>query len=63
MSCACEHKRMAGEYDRMWRLAKALAKLQKLTVALFKNPDGTYGFSVVSDDITDKEIVEYISPY
>ena len=45
MSCACEHKKLASEYNRMLRLAKATAKLDEKTVALYKNEDGTYGFT------------------
>lgn len=61
MSCACEHKRLASEYERMHRLAKATAKLQNKTVTLYKNDDGTYGFT--TDTETDKPIIEYVSPY
>mgnify|MGYP000678332839 CR=1 FL=1 len=61
MSCACEHKKLASEYNRMLRLAKATAKLDEKTVALYKNEDGTYGFT--TDTEIDKQIVEYISPY
>jgi hypothetical protein len=41
MSCACEHKKLASEYERMHRLAKMNAILYKKTVALYKNEDGT----------------------
>ncbi|ROT10438.1 hypothetical protein ED388_04775 [Muribaculaceae bacterium Isolate-007 (NCI)] len=61
MSCACEHKKMASEYERMHRLAKMTAKLHEKTVVLYKNVDGTYGFTTEVE--TDKTIVEYISPY
>lgn len=61
MSCACEHKKLASEYDRMRRLAKATAELDGKTVAIYKNTDGTYGFTTNTE--TDKTIVEYISPY
>lgn len=61
MSCACENKKMASEYDRMYRLAKMTAELHDQTVVLYKNEDGTYG---VSTDIEiDKPNKEYISPY
>lgn len=60
MSCACEHKKLASEYERMHRLAKMNAILYKKTVALYKNEDGTYGFTTEAE--TDKTIVEYISP-
>lgn len=61
MSCACEHKKMASEYERMLRLAKATAILHEKTVALYKNDDGTYGFT--TDTEIDKTIVEFVSPY
>ena len=61
MSCACEHKKLASEYERMRRLAKATAKIEDKTVALYKNDDGTYGFT--ADTEIDKPIVEYISPF
>ena len=61
MSCACEHKKMSSEYKRMRRLAKATAKLNDKTVALYKNDDGTYEFT--TDIEIDKPNVEYISPY
>lgn len=61
MSCVCEHKKLASEYNRMWRLAKATAKLHEKTVALYQNEDGTYGFTIETE--IDKPIVEYISPY
>lgn len=61
MSCACEQKKLASEYGRMWQLAKATAKLQGKTIALYRNEDGTYG---ISEDLgTDKHIVEFITPY
>lgn len=61
MSCACEHNKMSSEYKRMWRLAKATAKLHDKTVTLYKNDDGTYGFTINTE--IDKPIVEFISPY
>lgn len=61
MSCTCEHKKLASEYERMHRLAKATAKMEDKTVILYKNDDGTYGYTC--DTETDKPIVEYISPY
>lgn len=61
MSCACEHKKLSQEYERMYRLAKATAKLHQTTVALYKNTDGTYDFTTETD--IDKPIIEYISPY
>ena len=61
MSCACEHKKLASEYERMKRLAKASAVLNEQTVVLFINEDGTYGFT--SELEIKKKIIEYISPY
>lgn len=61
MSCACEQKRLANEHDRMWKLAKATARLHDKTVVLYRNDDGTYG---ISEDLeTDKPIIEFITPY
>lgn len=61
MSCSCEQKKLASEYERMRRLAKATAKLHTKTVALYQNKDGTYGFT--TDAEINKPIIEYISPY
>lgn len=61
MSCACEQKKLASEYERMRRLAKATAELNDKTVVLYQNEDGTYGFT--TDIEIDKPIIEYISPY
>ena len=62
MSCGCENKRMASEYERMRRLAKGLAVMEGVTVVLYKNDDGTFYFAKVSEEIS-KKIVEYITPY
>lgn len=62
MSCACEHKRMGREIDRFRRLAKAWAIMNDETAVIYQNPDGTYGFTSISVEIS-KPIVEYISPY
>lgn len=61
MSCGCEQKKLASEYERMRRLAKATARLRGATVALYRNSDGTYG--VATDLETDKPIIEFITPY
>lgn len=61
MSCGCEQKKLASEYERMRRLAKATARLQGVTVALCRNGDGTY--SIATDLETDKPIIEFITPY
>lgn len=61
MSCGCEHKKLASEYERMRRLAKATARLQENTVVLYRNDDGTFG---ISPDIEiKKNVVEFITPY
>lgn len=62
MSCACENKKMSSEYQRILRLAKAFARLEDETVAIYANADGTYGFCLASLEI-EKKIIEYISPY
>lgn len=62
MSCACEHKKMGREHERIYRLAKAFARMEDILVAIYKNHDGTYGFSSVSE-AHDKEIVEYVTQY
>ncbi len=62
MSCDCEHKRMGADYERMRRLAKALARMEDETVAMYRNPDGTYGFGLAGRE-SEKTITEYISPY
>lgn len=61
MSCGCENKRLAGEMDRVRKLAKALAKMGNATVAIYTNPDGTYGFGRAAE--VNKPIVEYITQY
>lgn len=60
MSCICEQKKLSSEYERMKRLAKAAAILRGETVSLYRNEDGTYGFTTIE---TNKPIVEYITPY
>lgn len=62
MSCACENRRMSKELERFRRLAKALARMEDETVAIYLNEDGTYGFTSAKFEI-EKEIVEFISPY
>lgn len=62
MSCGCEHKKLGGEIERIKRLAKAYAKMEDTTVAIYSNPDGTYGFCISSVEIS-KPIVEYITQY
>lgn len=62
MSCACEHQRMGREIERFRRLAKAWAQMEGKTAIIYKKPDGTYGFCTYNPD-TDKDIVEFITPY
>lgn len=62
MSCACEHKKLGSEYGRIRNLAKAYARMEDTTVAIYSNPDGTYGFCNASVEIS-KPIVEYITQY
>lgn len=63
MSCACEQKKLSMELERIRRLAKNLAQIEQEEVILFKNPDGTYGFTCSSEIDNDKTFIEYISPY
>lgn len=62
MSCACEHKRLGQQIDRIRRLAKAWAESEDMTVVIYKNYDDTYGFAPITTEI-DKPIIEYITPY
>ena len=62
MSCGCENKRLGSELERARRLAKAFAIEQEITVALYRNEDGTYRFCPIDTEI-DKTIIEYITPY
>lgn len=62
MSCACEHKRMGQELDRIRRLAKALAKMDDAVVVIYQNADGTYGFQSADNEI-NKPIIEFITKY
>lgn len=62
MSCACENKRMATERERIRRLAKAWARVEKETAVLYKKPDGTYNFAPAKSEI-EHPIIEYITAY
>lgn len=62
MSCACENKRMGSEIERIRRLAKAWARVEGETAALYKKPDGTYDFASAKSEIKHP-IVEYITAY
>lgn len=56
------NRRIGQDLDRMRRLAKAFAQAEGVTVAIYKNGDGTYNFATVSY-VSDKQIIEYITPY
>ncbi len=62
MSCACENKRMATERERIRRLAKAWAMVEKETAALYKKADGTFDFAPAKSEIKHP-IIEYITAY
>lgn len=62
MSCACEQKKMGRDRERIIRLAKGYARMENVTVAIYKNADGTFGFSDAEIEI-NREIIEYITPY
>lgn len=62
MSCACEHRKMASDLERIRKLAKGCARLEDKVFIIFKRDDGTYGFQSESEEI-DKPIIEYITPF
>lgn len=62
MSCACENRRLAMERDRIYRLAKGWAAMEGKEAVIYRNEDGTYGFGPAGIE-SDKEIVEYVTPY
>lgn len=62
MSCACENRKLGEDYIRIRRLAKTLAKLERIEVVIYENHDGTYGFCKTGFE-KDKPIKEFISPY
>lgn len=62
MSCRCENDKMRREYDRIRRLAKAYAAIEGASAVIFRNNDGTYDFCREADK-SDKNILEYITPY
>lgn len=61
MSCACEHKKLGSDYERIAGLAKKFAVMEGETVAIYQNEDGTYGFCLLGTEI-NKPIIEYKSP-
>lgn len=53
---------MSQEMERIRRLAKTWARMEGKTAVLYKNEDGTFGFTSATEEI-DKIIVEYITHY
>lgn len=62
MSCACNNKRLAQEYDRIYRLAKAWAKMEDETAVIYKNDDGSFGFTS-SVNQENFNIVEFVTSH
>ncbi|MBQ7205017.1 MAG: hypothetical protein IJS04_04150 [Muribaculaceae bacterium] len=58
MSCGCENKRKAGEYERMAGLAKKAAILNECVMEFRQKEDGTYTFNCLGTGGTGK-IIEY----
>lgn len=56
------NRRMSQEIDRIRRLAKAFAMSEGVTVAIYRNGDGTYNFATVSN-ASNRQIIEYVTPY
>lgn len=64
MSCACENMRLGRELERIYRLAKAWAKDEDVTVAIYRKDDGSYDFAPLTQvDEANKPIVEFVTPY
>jgi len=59
MSCGCENKRKASEYERMRKLAKACAVMEGCIVELRRCDDGTFTFNRTGVE-GKGEIIEYI---
>lgn len=53
---------MATERERIRRLAKAWAMVEKETAVLYKKADGTFGFAPAKSEIKHP-IIEYITAY
>lgn len=62
MSCMCEQKQLQSDYQRMRKLAKALAMLENSTVEIWKNADGTYQYGVIGT-AGSNTVIEYITDY
>lgn len=63
MSCACEHKKLSGEIDRMRRLAKKLAVAEGSLCVIVRHDDGTYDFMPAAAVTENLKIIEYVSEY
>ena len=59
MSCGCENKKKAGEYERMRGLAKKAAILNGCIMELRLKDDGTYAFNCRGNG-GPGTIIEYI---
>lgn len=59
MSCGCENKKRASEYERMKSLAKKAAILSECIMELRLRDDGTYAFNC-RDTGGSGVIIEYI---
>lgn len=62
MSCACEHKKMSKEYKRIRSLAKTYAKMESITIGIYRKENGSYDFSPASE-CENKNIVEFLTKY
>lgn len=58
MSCDCIAKKKQSDRKRQSEMARKAARLDGEVYALYKKPDGTYGFDKVSAEIK-YPIVEY----
>ena len=50
------------EYERVFRLAKSLARMEEADAVIYRNGDGSYGFAL-AENVSDNEIVEIVTPY
>lgn len=62
MSCGCDNRNRAMEYDRVFRLAKALARMECKDAVIFGNKDRTFGFGLAENE-SDKDVIEFVTPY
>lgn len=58
MSCGCNNRNIAMEYERIASLAKKAAMLDKCNYVVYRKPDGTYAFDKEGVEI-EGTIVEY----